>query len=620
MILFYKGYYIGVLFIKKYMKTENMQNDLLFVMRHSCAHVVAAAIEKLYPGTKFGVGPVIENGFYYDVETPEPIGEEDLKNIETTARKLIAQGHDFVRKEMSIEDGIKLFLAKGQDYKVSLLKDLKERGTTKINPDEMQDISGSLDTISVYETGDFIDLCRGPHVENTKQIGVFTLNKLAGAYWRGDQNNPQLQRVYGVCFSTKEELNDYLEMLEEAKKRDHRKIGKELDLFTFSDLVGTGLPLWTPKGTILRNILDNFIWELRRDRGYERVSIPHITKKELYETSGHWEKFSDGLFKITTREGHEFAMKPMNCPHHTQIFARTVRSYRDMPQRYAETTTCYRDEQTGELHGISRTRAFSQDDAHVFCRESQVKDEFLKIWDIIDIFYPVVGFDELSVRLSLHDPSNFEAYLGTPELWKKAENSIRELAQERGVDYIEQIGEAAFYGPKVDFIAKDSIGREWQVATIQLDINLPDRFDLYCINEKGENERIVMVHAAIMGSIERFLSIFIEHHAGAFPLWLSPEQIRFVAVSEKFVDIANSIANEFNIAGLRASVDNTDESVGKKIRSAVKQKVPYVVVIGDKEANGEPWNIRVRGKEDQETMEKSVFLSKVLKEVEEKIV
>jgi threonyl-tRNA synthetase len=407
-------------------------------------------------------------------------------------------------------------------------------------------------------------------------------------------------------------------MREEAKKRDHRKLGKELDLFTFSDLVGAGLPLWTPKGTLLRNILDDFVWSLRKEKGYQKVSIPHITKKELYETSGHWQKFSDQLFKITTREGHAFAMKPMNCPHHTQIFDHIPRSYRDMPQRYAETTTCYRDEQTGELHGLSRVRSFAQDDAHVFCRAGQVQEEFLKIWDIIDTFYPAVGFEALDVRLSFHDPNEPDKYLGTEQMWNDAESSIRTIALERGVDFVEETGEAAFYGPKVDFMAKDSIGREWQVATIQLDMNLPERFDLNCINEQGEKERIVMVHAAIMGSIERFFSIFIEHHGGAFPLWLSPVQVQLIAVSEKHADAAEAIAEELSSHGIRAEVDAADETVGNKIRKSAKQKVPYVVVIGDKEVSGEDWTIRVRGQEEQLTLSKSSCIERIKEEIKEK--
>ena len=406
--------------------------------------------------------------------------------------------------------------------------------------------------------------------------------------------------------------------MEEAKKRDHRKLGKELYLFTFSDLVGAGLPLWTPKGTLLRNTMDDFVWSLRKARGYVKVTIPHITKKELYETSGHWQKFKDDLFHVQSREGHEFAMKPMNCPHHTQIYSRMAHSYRNLPQRYAETTMCYRDEQTGELYGLSRLRSFTQDDAHVFCRRSQVKEEFLKIWDIIDTFYLAVGFGPLNVRLSLHDPKKLENYLGTPDMWQFAEGQIRELAKERGVDFFEAPGEAAFYGPKIDFMAKDSIGRQWQVATIQLDINQPERFDLTCVNEQGEKERIVMVHAAIMGSIERFLSILIEHHAGAFPVWLAPVQVELAPVSSKHAEGAWKVAGELEVQGVRVAVDDADETIGKKVRKAVGQKIPYIVVVGDRELEGGEWTIRVRGQEEQLKMSQAEFISKLLQEIKDK--
>ena len=586
-------------------------------MRHSCAHAVAAAIEKMYPGTKFGVGPIVDYGFYYDVETPEPLSESDLKKIEKEARKLVYRGVDYERIEMPIDEAISLFKEKGQDYKVSLLTDLKEKGTTKMSEEELQDVGESIDTVSLYKTENFVDLCRGPHVQNSKEIGAFKLTKLAGAYWRGDENNPQLQRIYGLCFETKEEITAHLHMLEEAKKRDHRKLGKELDLFTFSELVGPGLPLWTPKGTLMRNILDDYVWKLRKGYGYEKVEIPHITKKELYEVSGHWQKFSDELFKINTREGHEFAMKPMNCPHHTQIYSRRKWSYRELPQRYANTTACYRDEQTGELHGLSRVRSFSQDDAHVFCRQSQVKEEFLKIWDIISKFYDASGFDALSVRLSLHDPENFGAYLGTPELWNKAEGALREIATERGVDFVEELGEAAFYGPKVDFITKDSIGREWQVATIQLDINMPERFDLSCVNEEAEDERIVMIHAAIMGSIERYMSILIEHHAGKFPVWMSPVQIQMIPVSnDNHLAGTKQLASELEAQGLRVFVDDVDETVGKKIRRATKAKTPYILVVGDKELGGGEFTVRVRGQEEQESMPKEAFIERLMKDID----
>ncbi|OFZ62823.1 MAG: threonine--tRNA ligase [Bacteroidetes bacterium RIFCSPHIGHO2_02_FULL_44_7] len=484
----------------------------------------------------------------------------------------------------------------------------------------ISEFGGEGKDLTMYESGPFKDLCRGGHVENTREIPVegLKLHKVAGAYWRGNEKNPMLTRIYGLLFPSRKELAVYLNQLEEAKKRDHRKLGKELDLFTFSDLVGAGLPLWTPKGTLLRNTLDDFVWSLRKARGYVKVTIPHITKKELYETSGHWQKFKDDLFHVQSREGHEFAMKPMNCPHHTQIYSRMAHSYRNLPQRYAETTMCYRDEQTGELYGLSRLRSFTQDDAHVFCRRSQVKEEFLKIWDIIDTFYLAVGFGPLNVRLSLHDPKKLENYLGTPDMWQFAEGQIRELAKERGVDFFEAPGEAAFYGPKIDFMAKDSIGRQWQVATIQLDINQPERFDLTCVNEQGEKERIVMVHAAIMGSIERFLSILIEHHAGAFPVWLAPVQVELAPVSSKHAEGAWKVAGELEVQGVRVAVDDADETIGKKVRKAVGQKIPYIVVVGDRELEGGEWTIRVRGQEEQLKMSQAEFISKLLQEIKDK--
>ncbi|HOX60472.1 MAG TPA: threonine--tRNA ligase [Candidatus Magasanikbacteria bacterium] len=594
-----------------------MENNLE-VMRHSCAHLVAAAVAELYPGAKFGVGPVVENGFYYDIDFPQNITEEDLKNIEDKAHELSGKGLNFVRREMDIATAITYFSERKQDYKVALLQDIQTKGTTKMNAEEIQDVGTDTKNVSVYETGDFVDLCRGPHVASSKDVGVFKLVKLAGAYWRGDANNKQLQRIYGICFETQGELDSYLNLLEEAKKRDHRKLGVELDLFTFSDLVGPGLALWTPRGTLLRNVLDDYVWDLRRERGYERVTIPHITKKALYETSGHWQKFAEELFHITTREGHEFAMKPMNCPHHTQIYNHISRSYRELPQRYAETTMVYRDEQSGELSGLSRVRCITQDDAHVFLREVQVKEEMFKIWDIIEIFYRATGFSSLKVRLSLHDPDHFEKYLGTKDVWEKTENQLRELAKERGAEYFEAKGEAAMYGPKVDFMATDSLGREWQVATVQIDRNLPERFDLTCVNEKGEKERIVMLHAAIMGSIERFLSILIEHHAGAFPIWMSPTQVMLTAVSAKHVEGARQIAAELAGAGVRVEVDDADETLGNKIRKSAGRKIPYVIVVGDKELAGGDWMIRVRGEKDQIKMTKNEFIAKLKLEIAEK--
>ncbi|MGB5018102.1 MAG: threonine--tRNA ligase, partial [Candidatus Moraniibacteriota bacterium] len=427
------------------------------------------------------------------------------------------------------------------------------------------------------------DLCEGPHIENTGEIDAksFTLTHLAGAYWRGDEQNPMLTRIYGLAFDTEAELDTYLAQQEEAKKRDHKKLGIELDLFTFSDLVGSGLPLWTPRGTIIRNLLDEYIWSMRQAVGYQKVEIPHITKKDLYEKSGHWDKFKDELFRITTREGHEFAMKPMNCPHHTQIYARRQWSYRELPQRYANSTACYRDEQSGELSGLSRVRAFTQDDAHVFCRNSQIHEEILKIWDIVTTFYGSFGF-ELQVRISKHDPATPEKFLGDKETWKLAEEILSDIAIEKNANAFEGIGEAAFYGPKLDFMAKDALGREWQVATIQLDMNMPERFDLFCINETGERERIVMIHAAIMGSIERFMSILIEHTAGAFPFWLAPVQVAILPVSEDIYEYAKGINLALKKLGYRTEM-KMNETLGKRIRETKVEKIPYTLVLGKKE-------------------------------------
>lgn len=537
--------------------------------RHTLAHLLAAAVIKKYPHAKLTLGPAIENGFYYDIdfgggETP---GDKDLPSIEALMRNLLPTWTEFSHKEITADEAKVMFA--GNQFKLELIEEITLRG----------------ESITVYTAGDFTDLCRGGHSENpAKEIAPasFSLEKVAGAYWRGNEKNPMLTRIYGLAFETAEELTEYKNMLEEAKKRDHRKLGKEMDLFTFSDLVGAGLPLWTPRGTIIRHQLDSYVWELREKYDYQRVTIPHITKKDLYETSGHWEKFGDELFRVKTREDKEYALKPMNCPHHTQIFDRRPHSYREMPQRYAETTMVYRDEQSGELGGLTRVLSITQDDSHVFCRHSQVKEEFFKIWDIIDTFYSTFGFN-LRVRLSFHDPEVMDKYLGTPEIWQNAEDALRDIAKERKADYFEAQGESAMYGPKLDFMAEDSLGREHQVATIQLDMNLPERFDLSCINEKGEKERVVIIHCAVMGSIERFFAVLIEHLGGVFPLWLAPEQIRIVPVSESHNDYSRGIYESLKNAGLRVALDDTNESLGKKIRSTKQDKLPYFIVIGDKE-------------------------------------
>ncbi|MDD5050527.1 MAG: threonine--tRNA ligase [Candidatus Pacebacteria bacterium] len=570
--------------------------------RHSLAHLLGATVLEMYPKAKLAIGPAIENGFYYDIELPETISDNDLPKIEKAMEKMLPTWKEFTHKEVTEAEAKKYF--KGNPYKLELI----------------EEIAGKGEKITLYTAGEFTDLCRGGHVEHpAKEIDPlgFTLVRVAGAYWRGDEKNKMLTRIYGLAFDTKEELEAYEKQIEEAKKRDHKKLGRELDLFTFSDLVGAGLPLWTPKGTMLRDILDNFVWELRQKYGYEKVDIPHITKKDLYETSGHWEKFKTELFRIETREGHEFVMKPMNCPHHTQIYARKPWSYREMPQRYASTTKVYRDEQSGELSGLSRVRAITQDDAHVFCRQSQVKEEMEKIWNIIETFYGAFGF-ALQVRLSLHDSQNMKAYLGDEATWLKAENELRELIKEKVAKAIEAPGEAAFYGPKVDFMAKDSIGREWQVATIQLDMNMPERFDLTCTNEKGEKERIVMLHCAIMGSIERLLSVLIEHYAGNFPLWLSPVQVRVLPVRESHNEYAKEIYKKLRGAGIRAEVALEDIGLGKKVRSAKEERVSYFIIVGDKDIEAKKATLEHREKGNLGQMSTEEILQKLMEEIREK--
>ncbi len=543
-------------------------NEKLHNIRHTLAHLLAIAAREFDPEVKLGIGTTTDDGFYYDFKFTKVPTPDDLKSFEKSMRKLINQKLPMSGREISQAEGEKLFA--GQPFKLELLNEYAAEGKT----------------LTAYTLQDFTDLCKGGHVTNTEEIkaDAFKLTRMAGAYWRGSSENPMLTRIYGYAFESGKELDDYTSIIEEAKKRDHRKLGKELGLFVFSDLVGAGLPLWTPKGTIIRELLNDFVWQLRKAKGYQKVTIPHITRKDLYETSGHWQKFSDELFKIETREGHMYAMKPMNCPHHTQIFASEPRSYRAMPQRFCETTMVYRDEQSGELSGLSRVLSITQDDAHVFCRESQIESEVFAIWDIIDTFYKTFGFTDLRVRLSRHDPKNFDEYLGTKEVWQKAEDALIALMAKRGItDYIDGAGEAAMYGPKIDFISRDSLGRTLQVATIQLDFNQPLNFGLVCTNEKGEKETIVMVHCAIMGSIERFMATLIEHVSGNFPLWLAPVQVAILPIS----DAHHAYANEVNtlLAGLdiRTNLNLESESLGKKIRETKVAKIPYTLVIGDQE-------------------------------------
>lgn len=584
--------------------------------RHSAAHVMAAAIKRLFPQAKFGVGPVIEHGFYYDIDIGRALEPKDLEAIDKEMIKILKENPAFERIELPIDEAIAKFEAMGQVYKAELLNDLKTRGTTKMSAEDLNDLGTDVSTVSLYTTGDFTDLCRGPHVEKARDIGAWKLNKFSAVYWRGKEENPSMQRIYGLCFATKDELQAHLTMMEEAEKRDHRKLGAELDLFTFSPLVGSGLPLFTSKGVILRQNLVDFVWELMKPYGYQKVWIPHITKSDLYKTSGHWDKFEDDLFHVSSKKSDDtFVLKPMNCPHHTQIFASKPRSYREMPIRMSEVTTVYRDENTGQLQGLTRVRSITQDDAHVFCRPDQIHDEALAMYRIAEAFYKGFGMSFHRVRLSVRDPQHPEKYLGGDEVWSQAERTLADLMKEVGREVEVGEGEAAFYGPKLDFMTKDAIGREWQLATIQLDFVQPERFGLEYVAADGSRQRPVMVHRAILGSVERFLGILIEHYAGAFPLWLSPVQVSILPVADRHIDFGLALAKELEQIGLRVEVDTAAESVGKKIRNAEKSKVPLMLVVGDKEAEGGELTVRIRGEADQRMMTKQDFLSFVQEKI-----
>lgn len=577
------------------------QVDQLHAMRHSLAHILATAIQHLWPEVKFGVGPVVENGFYYDIDLgTDKISEDDFKKIEAEMRKVIGSDVPFERFEMPIDGALTWANEEGQTYKTELLNDLKRAGTTiakDLNADELGTITegeAKVETVSFYKNGDFTDLCRGPHLESTGKVGAFKLLRVSGAYWRGNDKNAQMQRIYGVAFADKKQLDKHLLMLEEAKKRDHRKLGQELDLFVFSDMVGSGLPMFTPRGTIIREELMAFSNQLRQRYDFQKVWTPHMTKKDLYEASGHWAKFGDELFLVKSQEtSDELVLKPMNCPHHTRIYASQPRSYRDLPVRYLETTTDYRDEKTGELGGLNRVRAITQDDSHVFCRKDQIEQEIDNLLAAASELYLTVDMD-LRVRLSYRDET--DGYLGAQELWTSAQEQLKNAVIANKLNYFEQTGEAAFYGPKIDFMATDALGREHQVATVQLDFVQPERFGLEYIAEDGSKQTPVMIHCALLGSIERFMAVYIEHTAGKFPVWLAPEQIRVATVNQEATTVAfaNDIVKQAKALGLRATIDNDSESVGKKIRAAELAKVPYMLVIGEKEIASQEVTPRIR--------------------------
>ena len=594
-----------------------MNEEELKSMRHSLAHIMAQAIQHLWPQAKFGVGPAIDNGFYYDVYLDNgTISEADLPKIEEEMRKIVAANYPFERRDVSVEEAIDWAISGDQSFKVELLNDLKRSGTTVASElagekmGSMADGDSKVETVSLYSQGDYTDLCRGGHVDSTGKVGAFKLTKTAGAYWRGNENNPQMQRIYGVAFATQEELDEYLNRLEIAKQRDHRKLGKELDLYTTSPLVGIGLPLFTPRGTILRDIVAQYSNQLRQKFGFEKVWTPHITKKDLYETSGHWAKFGEELFLVKSQEtSDEMALKPMNCPHHTQIFASRPRSYRDMPVRYLETTTDYRDEKTGELGGLNRVRSLTQDDSHIFCRTDQIEDEINNLLSAARELYGSINM-KLRVRLSYRDKS--DSYLGDLSLWDSAQNQLKSAVEKVGLDYFEQEGEAAFYGPKIDFMATDAIGREHQVATVQLDFVQPQRFGLEYADADGNFTTPVMIHCALLGSIERFLSVFIEHTGGWFPFWAAPEQIRVLTINDtvlEYVDKITTILSDITLMkpvrynDVRFTIDSRNESLGKKIREATSMKIPVQLIVGPKDMEANEVSVRTQSGEEKISLE-----------------
>ena len=568
---------------------------------HSSAHLMAEALQELYPGIKFGIGPAIENGFYYDVDPGEhTIKEGDFAAIEKKMAELVSRKESVVRKDISKADALSLFNERGEEYKVELISELEDG------------------TITTYTQGDFTDLCRGPHLPNTSYIKAIKLLSVAGAYWRGDEKRKQLTRIYGITFPKKKMLDEYLALLEEAKKRDHRKIGKELELFMFSQSVGQGLPMWLPRGAQLRSSLEDFLKRIQKRFGYQQVITPHIGQKELYVTSGHYAKYGKDSFQPihTPAEGEEFLLKPMNCPHHCEIFKAFPRSYKDLPVRLAEFGTVYRYEQSGELHGLPRVRGFTQDDAHLFCRPDQLKEEFLKVMDIIFIIFRALDFKDFEAQISLRDPNNKEKYIGSDDNWDKAETAIVEACQEKGLNARVELGEAAFYGPKLDFMVKDAIGRRWQLGTIQVDYNLPERFDLEYTGADNQKHRPVMIHRAPFGSMERFVAVLIEHTGGKFPLWLTPDQVVILPISDKYNDYAHEVAKQLFEKDIRVLVDDRNEKIGRKIRDNELKRIPYLLIVGEKEVENGEVSVRKQGEGDNGSMKISNFAEMITGEVE----
>ena len=572
---------------------------------HTSAHLMAEALQELYPGTQFGIGPAIENGFYYDIMPPAGIviKESDFPAIEKKMQELVQRKESLVRREISKADALNFFAEHGQTYKNELIAELEDG------------------KITTYTQGSYTDLCKGPHLTNTSPIKAIKILSVSAAFWRGDDKRPQMTRIYGISFPKKKLLEEYLTLMEEAKKRDHRKIGKEMELFMFSERVGKGLPMWLPRGTALRLRLEDFLKKIQKRFGYQQVMTPHIGNKQLYITSGHYAKYGKDSFQPihTPEEGEEYMLKPMNCPHHCEIYAWKPRSYKDLPLRLAEFGTVYRYEQSGELHGLTRVRSFTQDDAHIFCRPDQVKDEFLRVMDIIFIIFRALNFKNFEAQISLRDPNNKDKYIGSDENWERAEQAIIEACQEKGLPAKIELGEAAFYGPKLDFMVKDAIGRRWQLGTIQVDYNLPERFNLEYMGSDNQKHRPVMIHRAPFGSMERFVAVLIEHTCGRFPLWLTPDQVSILPISDKFNDYAEKVQQELDKQDIRAIIDNRSEKIGRKIRDNELKHIPYLLIVGEKEVENETVSVRKQGEGDQGSMKIEVFAKKINEEVSEMI-
>lgn len=567
---------------------------------HSSAHLMAEAIEAVFPGTKFGIGPAIDNGFYYDIDlVDKQLANEDLKKLEDKMYEFARRNDSYIRKEVSKKEALDYFTLKGDEYKIELISDLQDG------------------EITFYEVGDFTDLCRGPHLPSTALIKAIKLSSIAGAYWRGNENNKQLTRVYGITFPKQKLLEEYLVMLEEALKRDHRKLGRELDIFYISDKVGSGLPMWMPNGVIIREKLIEFLKKEQRNRGYVQVITPHIGKKELYITSGHYEKYGKDSFQVikTPNEGEEYMLKPMNCPHHCELYKSRPHSYKELPLKMAEFGTVYRYEQSGELNGLVRARGFTQDDAHIFCRADQLKAEFLDVVDIVELLFKKLGFTDYTAQISLRDPENKEKYIGSDEAWDRAEAAIIEAAEEKGLKTVKEVGEAAFYGPKLDFMVKDALGRQWQLGTIQVDYNLPERFDLTYNGEDNQKHRPVMIHRAPFGSMERFIGLLIEHTAGDFPLWITPKQVVILPISDKYINYAEKICKYLINNEIRTSIDNSNEKIGKKIRDAELMKIPYMLVVGEKEETDNLVSVRKRKVGDMGQIKVEELLKNIIEEI-----